>query len=55
MSDEPSEADRADVAEQRTGMREEDEPAQVEPRDDVDPADAAEQHRPVPLDEDDYR
>ncbi len=63
MSDEPSqaeeplEADEADTAEQRLGVPDEngDERAADEVRDDVNPADAAEQHRTVPLDEDDYR
>jgi hypothetical protein len=53
--DEPLEADEADTAEQRLGEPDEDDQAAAPVRDDVNPADAAEQHRSVPLDEDDYR
>ncbi|MBY8884200.1 hypothetical protein K7472_04985 [Streptomyces sp. PTM05] len=58
MSEEPNEtleANEADAAEQRSGVLEDDEQGEEPTRDDVDPADAAEQHRSVPLDEDDYR
>jgi hypothetical protein len=56
MSEEQPEANEADAAEQRLGVLEEDEQGN-EPvvHDEVDPADAEEQHRVVPQDEDDYR
>ena len=51
-----TEANEADTAEQDFTVLEEDEPLPAGPlRDDVDPADATEQHRTVPLDDDDYR
>lgn len=61
MSDEPLkgggplEADEADAAEQRLDVPSEDAEAAEPVADDVNPADAAEQLRTVPLDEDDYR
>jgi hypothetical protein len=56
LSEVQPEADEGDAAEQRLGLLEDDEPpAQVPPEKEVNPADAAEQHRAVPQDEDDYR
>jgi hypothetical protein len=59
VDEEPLEADEADAADQRLALHDDDRGetgAEEEPvRDDVNPADAAEQHRSVPLDEDDYR
>lgn len=55
MSDEQLEANEADTAEQRREVPEEDETPPGPAPDDADPVDAAEQHRAVPLNEDDYR
>ncbi|HSK26872.1 MAG TPA: hypothetical protein VK894_08195 [Jiangellales bacterium] len=51
----PLEADPADALEQVRDLAPHESEPPAEVRDDVDPADVAEQHRVVELDEDDYR
>ncbi len=59
MSQESLEANEADVVEQQFVVADEDEtppeePPLVEPPIEADPADAVDQHIPVPVDDDDY-